>query len=207
MTVPLDQHEQNRKGIIGTARLFSNIVSPPVIFATIGLALSLKVLPLSQAIVWAAVYGFVISLLPILFVLWLLRTGRIGELHMSDTNERHLPYLSAVLCGVLILGIVVFLEGPDLLRCLAIFNIITLTALGVINSRWLISFHATAIAAAITIAGLVFGWKGSLIVLPFLLAIVVVRLYLKRHTLDQIVAGLALGVLSVLSLTLFGCFT
>ena len=107
MTSPLDQQEHNRKGLVRAGRLFSNIVSPPVIFAVMGLALSLKALPLAQALPWAATYGFVVSLLPIIFVLWLLKTDRIRELHMSDTDERHLPYLIAVICGFIIYGLVV----------------------------------------------------------------------------------------------------
>jgi membrane-associated phospholipid phosphatase len=206
MSTPLDQQEHNRKGVVAIARLFSNIVSSPVIFAVLGLVLALHVLPLGPALAWSAIYGFVVSLLPILFVLWLLRTGRIGELHMSNTAERHLPYLVAVLCGILIYAIVALLDGPEILKCLAIFNIVTLAALGLINARWLISFHATAIAAAWTISGLLFGWNASLVVLPFAIGVIVIRLYLKRHTAAQIVAGLLLGVLSVLSLTWIGCF-
>ena len=206
MISPLDQQEHNRKGLVRAGRLFSNIVSPPVIFAVMGLALSLKALPLAQALPWAATYSFVVSLLPILFVLWLLNTGRIRELHMSDTGERHLPYLIAVISGLIIYGLVVLYDGPQLLKCLAAFNIVTLAILGLINARWLISFHATAIAAAWTIIGLVYGWSASLIVLPFVIGVVVVRLYLKRHTPAQIVAGLALGVIAVWSLTWFGCF-
>ena len=206
MTSPLDQQEHNRTGAVRAGRLFSNFVSPPVIFAVMGLALSLKVLPIGQALAWAASYGFLVSLLPILFVLWFLKTGRIKELHMSDTSERHLPYLIAVICGFIMYSLVVLFDGPQLLKCLAVFNIVTLAALGVINARWLISFHATAIAAAWMITGLVFGWAASLLVLPFVIGVVVVRLFLKRHTLAQVVAGLALGIISVWSLTWFGCF-
>jgi len=206
MTIPLDQQEQNRKGLVRIARLFSNIVSPPVIFAVLGLALSLQALPLTEALIWAAINGFVLSLLPILFVLWLLRTGRIGELHMSNTDERHLPYFVAVVCGVLMYGIVAIFDGPQMLQCLALFDILALSALGIINTRWLISFHATAISAAWAIIGLVFGWTASLLVLPFVIAVIVVRLYLKRHSPAQIIAGLVLGVFSVWCLTWLGCF-
>lgn len=206
MTGPLDKHVHNRIGMVRAGRLFSNIVSPPVIFAVIGLALSLKALPLPNALIWAAAYGFIISLLPIIFVLWLLKTGHIAELHMTDTRERHLPYLVAVFCGLLMFAIVTLLDGPALLRCLAVFNIITLAALGVINTQWLISFHATAIAAAWAIIGLVFGWAASLIIIPFMVGVISVRLYLKRHTVAQVIGGLTLGVAAVWSLTLFGCF-
>lgn len=171
-----------------------------------GLVLSLYSLPLAQALTWAAVYGLFVSLLPILFVLWMLSTGRVAELHMSDIGERQLPYVVAVVCAIMFLVIVRFAGGPELLRCLAIFNVAALTALALINTRWLISFHATAIAAAWTIVGLVFGWQASLLVLPLVLLVIAVRLYLKRHTVAQVVAGLALGVGSVWALTLIGCF-
>jgi membrane-associated phospholipid phosphatase len=207
MAPPRDWHESNRTGLTLVARLFSNIISPPVIFALVGLALSLYSLPLPQALTWAAIYGLFVSLLPILFVLWMLNTGRVKELHMSDTGERHLPYIVAVLCAIIFLVIVRLANGPELLRCLSIFNVVALTSLALINTRWLISFHATAIAAAWTIIGLVFGWQASLWVLPLVGLVVAVRLFLKRHTVAQVIAGLALGVASVAALTLIGCFT
>ncbi len=206
MNSPRDWHVDDRTGLTLAARLFSNIISPPVIFAVMGLLLSMKSLPLGPALAWAAVYGFLVSLLPILFVLWLLHTGRVAELHMSDTNERHLPYLVAIGCAILFFAIVVTLDGPELLRCLALFNMIALTALALINSYWLISFHATAAAAAWIITGLVFGWQISLVLVPLICLVVAVRFYLKRHTVSQIIAGLGIGVASVWSLTLIGCF-
>jgi membrane-associated phospholipid phosphatase len=206
MTSPRDWHVSDRTGLTLAARIFSNIVSPPVIFAVMGLILSLYSLPMAQALTWAAIYGLFVSLLPIIFVLWLLSTGRVGELHMSNTRERNIPYVVAVLSSILFLVIANLADGPELLRCLGIFNVIALTALALINTRWLISFHATAIAAAWTITGLIFGWQASLLVLPLVVLVVAVRLYLKRHTVTQVIAGLALGVASVWVLTLIGCF-
>lgn len=207
MTTPLDHHVANRTGRVRAARIFSNVVSPPVIFALLGLAIALRELPFWQGLAWAAVYGFFVSLAPILFVLYLLRTGRIRELHMSNTGERHLPYLSAILFAALTFGLVTWLGGPELMRCLAIFNTIELIILMLINVYWLISFHATAVMASFVLVGLIFSWSASIvIVLPLVIAVCAVRLYLKRHTPAQVGAGLALGVLSVLGLTLVGCF-
>ena len=139
-------------------------------------------------------------------MLFLLKTGRIKELHMSNTSERHWPYVTAVLCAALAYGLIAGFGGPESLRCLSLFNIIELVALGLINVFWLISLHATGVMAAFVIVGLVFGWTASLIVVPFVVSVCWVRLYLKRHTLSQVIAGLALGVASVLVMTLIGCF-
>lgn len=208
---PLDTLASNRTGAVRIARLFSNIVSPPVMFALLGLAVALREvalrqLPLEMGLAWAAVYGFFVSLLPILVVLQLLRSGRIAELHMSNTSERHLPYLVAVLSAGLAFALVVLLRGPETLRCLTLFNMLELAALGIINLFWLISIHATGVMATMILVGLLFNWEASLFVLPFVVAVCWVRLYLKRHTPLQVGAGLLLGVLSVFSLTLVGCF-
>lgn len=206
MAKPLDHYEEHRTGTVKAARLFSNIVSPPVLFALLGLAFALYERPSLNGLLWAAVYGFFVSLLPILIVLYLLKTGRIAELHMSNTGERHIPYISAVLSAGIAFLIITFFDGPELLRCLTIFNMIELATLGVINAFWLISMHSTGIMATFLLVGLVFGWAYSLLVLPFVIMVCVVRLYLKRHTVLQIIAGLALGLVTVYLMTLMGCF-
>lgn len=206
MSSPLDWHEENRTGPIRAARLFSNIVSPPVMFALMGYLLAFASLSFWPALVWGTVYGLFISLAPILFVLWSLNSGRVAELHMSDTRERQIPYLVAVGCAAALYAVLVLFDGPELLRCLAVFNMVTLALLALINLRWLISFHATAVAAAWAIVGFVFGWTASLLIIPLVTLVIVVRLYLKRHTVAQVIAGLALGVGMVLLLTQFGCF-
>lgn len=206
MTSPLDLDIHNRIGLVKAARIFSNVVSPPVMFAILGLVIPLKTLPFWSGFAWAAVYGLLVSLAPILVVLYLLKIGYISELHMSNTSERHLPYATAVAFALLAFGVVSWFDGPDLLRCLLIFNIIELIALGIINIWWLISIHVTGVVATWLIIGLVFGWAASLIAIPFVISVVWVRLYLKRHTPLQVIAGAALGIVSVLSLRLIGCF-
>ena len=206
MAKPLDHYEEHRTGTVKAARLFSNIVSPPVLFALLGLAFALYERPSLNGLLWAAVYGFFVSLLPILIVLYLLKTGRIAELHMSNTGERHIPYISAVLSAGIAFALISFFDGPELLRCLTIFNMIELAALGIINTFWLISLHSTGIMATFLLVGLVFGWAYSLIVLPFVFLVCAVRLYLHRHTVMQVIAGLGLGILTVYMMTLIGCF-
>jgi len=207
MKRPLDQLIADRNGPVRAARLFSNIVSPPVIFALLGLAVALRELPFWPGLAWSAVYGFIVSLAPILVVLYLLKTGRITELHMSDTAERHLPYLSAIVFSSAAFALLTLADGPALLRCLTIFNMVELVLLAIINTFWLISIHATGIMASFILVGLIFGWLAAVvIVLPFVAAVCAVRLYLKRHTVSQVAAGLALGIISAFSLTLLDCF-
>ncbi|MDX1664974.1 MAG: hypothetical protein R3272_14380 [Candidatus Promineifilaceae bacterium] len=203
---PRDHDITDRVGGVRVGRLFSNLVSPPVMFALLALALAWAELPFWTGLAWAAVFGFFISLLPILFIAYLLHTGRVGELHMSNTQERRLPYLVTMCGSFLVLGLLVIFDGPPLLRCLALLNIFTLVSLMLVNSHWLISFHATGAASSVMVIGLVFGIVTALYFLPLLFLVILVRLYLRRHTVAQVVGGTLLGVLSVSVLSFLGCF-
>ena len=192
--------------LVRLARVFSNVVSPPVMFALMGLAITWSVLPFWEGLFWAAVYGFWVSLMPMLVVAYMLKTGRISDLHMSNTRERRIPYLTSVLGSLIASAIIHFFEGPELLRCLAIFSTLELAALALITNFWLISIHASAIAAVTMISGLVFGWWTLILLLPVVVIVCWVRLYLRRHTFQQVVAGLSLGVITVWLLVPIGCF-
>jgi membrane-associated phospholipid phosphatase len=206
MSVPRDHSAATTVGAVRAARLFSNVISPPVIFALLGLALALAELPLIRGLLWAALYGFWVSLAPILYVAYLLRSGRISDLHMSAIRERRSPYIVSMIGSTIALLLIRALEGPALLTCLAITSTITLAALALITYFWLISIHASSIAAATLIMGLVYGAWAALLLLPIVALVSWVRLYLRRHTPAQVAAGLTLGASVVLVVTLFGCF-
>jgi len=192
--------------MVSVARFLSNIISPPVIFAILGFVLAFYSTPFRTAAAWGLLYGVLVSLVPILAVFYLLHTGRIAELHMSHTQERHLPYMVAILCtGAAFLLFTIF-DGPEMLRCLTAFNTVELIALSLINIYWLISLHTTGITAAWIISWLVFGWVAAVALFPFVILVCWVRLYLKRHTPAQVAAGIGLGIASVLALIPFGCF-
>ena len=204
--IPRDIDPENTEGDVRAARIFSNVVSPPVIFAVLGLFLSLNEQSNLQGLFWAAIFGFWVSLAPILVVLFMLRTGRIQDLHMSSTGDRRIPYVASVVGSLIALALISFFDGPELLRCLALFSLLELISLALITNFWLISIHATSIVAAMIIAGLVFGVWAAALVFPLVIAVCFVRLYLRRHTLSQVGAGAALGIVTVWILTLFGCF-
>ena len=201
-----DHNAASTIGWVRVARRFSNVVSPPVIFAVLALALAWYELPFWEGLMWAAIYGFWVSLAPILFVVYLLHTSRISDLHMNTSEERRWPYIASVLGAIIALVFILLFDGPELLRCLAIFCIIELAALAIITNFWMISIHATSISAATVIVGLVFGLLPALLLIPIILLVCWVRLYLRRHNWAQVIAGLTLGVLSVYTVTLFGCF-
>ncbi len=206
MTTPRDINQADRTGMVRVARILSNIISPPIMFAVLGLAIGIFELSLWPGVAWGVFYSVIIALTPMLVIVYLMRSGRIGDLHMSATNERHIPYLASVISGGVAYICLTVFDGPGLLRCLAALSMVTLGALGLINTQWLISIHAAAAAATWAISTLVFGWAVGAVLLPLLFLICFVRLYLKRHTPAQVLAGVAVGFAAVLLLRAFGCF-
>jgi hypothetical protein len=194
-------------GIVRFARTFSNVVSPPTIFASLGLAVAWLEVGFWSGLLWAAVFGFWVSLAPILFVVYLLKTRRISDLHMNTPRERRLPYLVGVAGAVVALAIGQVARGPELLRCLALFSVIQLAALALINYFWLISIHTTSITAATLIVAILFGPLTGVAVGLLGVLVVMARLFLRRHTGAQVAAGAALGVVSVVLVRAIGCFT
>jgi membrane-associated phospholipid phosphatase len=147
-----------------------------------------------------------VSLAPILFVVFLLKTGRISDLHMNTRKERRWPYFVSFLGALIALAFIIILDGPELLYCLGITSVISLGFLALITNYWMISIHATSIAAATLISGLVFGLFAALLLLPLLILVTWVRLYLRRHTVAQVLAGIGLGFASVVIVAAGGCF-
>ena len=206
MAAPRDLREEDRVGTVKLARTLSNVISPPTMFALTGLALAIYETSIWPGLAWGIFYSVLIALTPLAVIFYLLRSGRIADLHMSSTGERHIPYLTAVISGTIAYLILTWFNGPLLLRCLAILSVLTLGALSLINTRWLISIHATAAAATWLIATLVFGWVVGMLLFPILVLICWIRLYLKRHSPAQVLAGVAVGLTIVLIMRAFGCF-
>jgi len=201
---PLDLDPNPSSVLVRVARLYSDIVSPPVVSAALGFSVVWVELPFWPGLAWAAAYGIMVSLIPICVVLFLLRRGVIGDLHISNRRERHIPYLVGFACALLALVVVSAFAGSRLLRSLAVCNTVGLAALGSINTRWLISNHTASVMLAVTFAGFVFGATVGVALMPLVGLTFAARLWLRRHSVAQLIAGLLVGAAPVLVLANLG---
>ena len=152
------------------ARIYSNVVSPPIVTAVMGFVIALAdTASLWSGLAWGAGYGILLCGIPMSFVAYLLKTGRVSDLHLHNKGERHIPYLLTLVGALVALLLVVMFDGPPLLFSLLICNIIGLAALGIINIYWLISNHAASIMLFVTFAGFVFGPRVALALLPLVI--------------------------------------
>ncbi len=203
---PLDTNPRQQSRSIRAARIYSNIFSPPSLYAIFGFVIAWRTLPFWVGSLHAAIFGILSSLLPILYIVHLLRTGKITDLHISNQNERHIPYILGIIGASLALLILVRLHTHPLMKYFVIADIAALSLLAILNIFWLVSAHMTGISIIVTFAGFAFGVKIGLFLLPIVGITFGVRLFLKRHTIPELISGTLLGVVIVSGLAYFGAF-
>lgn len=201
---PLDTNPHTQSKTIRAARIYSNVFSPPSLYTIFGFVIAWWALPFWVGSLHAAIFGILSSLLPILYIVYLLQTGKISDLHISSQNERHIPYLVGILGAGSSLVILTKLHTSPLLKYFVIADIAALASLAILNLFWLVSAHMTGISIITTYAGFVFGMKTSLLLIPLVGLTFCVRLFLKRHTIPELISGTLLGVVIVSGLAIFG---
>jgi membrane-associated phospholipid phosphatase len=187
--VPVDRRQQ-------LARYISNILSPPI-FGVGGILLVAPLQRNPSGWLWVMIYLVVAFLLPVLYIVWLLRTNRITDFHIKLRHQRIRPMLVMIACSLLSWAIMMLGSAPIMLQTIAIMGAVLITILLLVTLRWKISGHATAVSAFAALGMTLWGT----VALPILLLVPTViwaRLVLKRHSLAQTIAGAALGSLFVL---------
>ena len=93
------------------ARAISDIFSPPVA-AVPALAVGAWASETRGTYWYALLYFCIAVLLPIVYVVWAIRTGRITDFHMSNRRERVAPFLVSLVCGLAAWILLIELGAP-----------------------------------------------------------------------------------------------
>lgn len=138
---------------------------------------------------------FFTSIGPMLYVFWLYATDRISDLDMSVRAERETVFTTFIAFYLVGAGVLWLLHAPRVLVATMLGYFAATLVVGYITRYWKISTHALGITAPLVALTLLYGRQ----TLPFLVLIPMVcwaRVYLKAHTVAQVVAGGALGAVS-----------
>jgi hypothetical protein len=198
---PLDHDPPNAPTFVRAARVYSNIASPPALFAVFAFWMAWADRPSLISLWWAALYGVLAQLLPVLYVVYLYKTGRVQDIHVSSPEERRIPYLVGLLGAVISLALVRTFADLPLLTNLILAHLMMMLVLTIANTIWLVSAHVSTITALTLLAGQAFGGIFALILFPFIPLTFYIRRYLKRHTIGELISGLVFGAGSVFVLS------
>ncbi len=195
---PRPLHTRRHRVLTDLARIFSTIFNP---FLT---ALALFVVIAHEKAVgpmsfWVLLFTstFFTSLGPMLYVLWLYATERITDLDMSVRGERERVFGAFVVsygAGTLTLYL---MHAPALMTATLAGYTAASLIVQYITRYSKISTHALGVTAPLIVLVYLYGVQP----LPFFVLIPLVgwsRVWLRAHTIAQVVAGTALGAFSVL---------
>jgi membrane-associated phospholipid phosphatase len=125
------------------------------------------------------------------------------EIDMPRKEDRFYPLLwilSSYLLGVIILYLI---SAPSITTILMVCYFTNTLAVLLISLFWKISIHSVGVAGPVAALIYVFGYVGliAIIIIP---VVMWSRLYLRRHTLSQVITGALLGfILTTLQIYFF----
>lgn len=178
------------------ARLVSNLLSPPVVWAALAFPIAFRdARSEERALLWAFIYIMLVCLLPAAYVGWMVWRGSISDLHMEKREERLRPFLVSLVCTTIAWWTLRFLGAPPVLPMFALFSLIQIGVMALITLVWQISMHSMSITGVTMATSLLFGIVPALMTVPLILLVSAARLKLHRHTPAQIIGGTLVGAL------------
>ena len=138
---------------------------------------------------------------PIVTFYFLKKNNLISDLDASKKEERLLPMAFGALFFLLGFVTLRMLNAQLLVQGIMFCGMINVILAWLITNYWKISIHAITLSSSITIFW-IFGYQNVFIVILVLFILIIGRLLAQAHDLNQIMAGIFLGIIST-----FTCYT
>ena len=183
-----------RKQIAGLA---SNIFNPFLVSLIIILVLSFESTSgILDALKWSLIL-IAISIIPVfLFVVYLVRNGKLDGIFANVRRQRTGIYLLAGVCAIVGGIIITYFGAPLALLAVSVAGLSAVIVFICINFLWKISIHIAFVAASVTVLLILYGPIAalSLVLLPL---VAWARIELGHHSLAQVAVGALLAALIV----------
>lgn len=180
------------------ARLVSDVLSPPVVWAVMTFPIALRDADShARGVVWALVYVVLVCVLPVVYIAWLVAAGEITDMHLPHRHERTRPFIATILCALVALIVLKLMNSSSKMDFYALSTLMQISLLAMITLVWQISIHTMSISGVVVTVAAWFSVAIALVLIPLVLLVAGARLRLKRHTPAQVVAGIVVGSASV----------
>jgi len=185
------------------ARVLSDVFSPPVVWGVLSIPIAVRAAgSVSLAVPWAIIYIVFVCILPAVYIVVQVLRGKITDIHVRVRQQRILPFLITVGCSALACALLSVLGSPLLLTQFALITTLQVFMILVITLWWQISLHAMSIMTAVIVVGALYGFAPALVATPLIPIVGAARVVLRRHTVQQVIAGGLLGAAMTLTMVL-----
>ncbi len=181
------------------AELVSDAAYAPIISIPVFILINYYLMNLNDFIIITMICIVFTAVLPISLVFWWLRgkNGKDAEIDMDipERTDRNYPLLLVILSYAIGVVFLYLLNAPGIVTVLMFCYFSNTLMVFFINLYWKISIHSLGVAGPAAALIYVFGAMG----LVYMLIIPLVmwsRVYLKEHTVSQVVMGALLGFLA-----------
>lgn len=190
MNIPAFEVSETKKNRF--AEFVSNFTHPPFLSIPTFIVLNLFLLDPHNFFVITGICVFFAAILPVGILIFWAKTITKDELDFPIKEDRRYPLLIVILSYLIGTVILFTLHAPPMATSLMFCYFSNTLVVFFINLYWKISIHSMGIAGPTTALFIVFGFFGS--ILAWLIPVVMwSRVYLKRHTMSQVIAGASLG--------------
>jgi hypothetical protein len=159
---------------------------------TVGSIVSASVEERWQFLLWGALVSIFLIGVALSYVAVQVWRGRITDVHVSQQSQRQGPFMVAVCSSLVGAAVLWWMEAPWILVALGTSFALQGIFFGVLTRYRKISMHVAVLASCITALIVVFGWQ-AVPLIGFLPLQGWARIYRRRHTLGQVVAGALLA--------------
>jgi membrane-associated phospholipid phosphatase len=176
------------------ARLVSDVLSPPVVLAVLSFPLASQIAANNnEALVYALIYTFFSCIVPVLFIAYMVKRGKITDIHIKVRRQRIIPLMVTILSGLVGLALLIILNAPRLMILFTLFGLLQIGVMMIITLFWQISLHGMGITSAVVALGALFGPLVGIVFSPLIVLVGAARVVLKRHTIAQVIGGGLVG--------------
>ena len=204
----IDMADESSLGFDGQQKLawvISRILDPGIVLSIMIVILIWQSrVDFKRGLLWSLLLLCLAVILPLLYVLYLMRKGEISDWDISNRRERYALLFFTIFCWLLSVIILVVFDGPKLLLASAVDGLAILSVYSLITISWKISIHSGAISCPVTILIILFG-PSFLPLILLVLAMIWARYKMRKHNLLQLIGGALLtSSITVLVFSSFG---
>jgi membrane-associated phospholipid phosphatase len=175
------------------ARISTEVAQPPLVLSLLLVLAAIRDGGGFAALIPGLVAAVTICLAPLLVVVVLARRGKLTDHHVGDKKQRRPVMLWTLGSALVGCGILTLINTPVTVWALIAGILGGILALIIVSPFWKVSGHAMTLGGATVSSAMLFGvWS-----IPFVIAAPLVcwsRVYLKDHTLSQVLAGFVTGL-------------